>query len=495
MSSLIGGNQILLSACMIMKDEAENIERCLRSLQGVVDEIVIYDTGSTDDSVELARALGARVIEGEWRDDFAIARNAARAECRGRWLLHIDLDESIEDTDAAVAIRPVLAKDRANDAIEVALFNLGGTELAPERLPVAHWVPRLARRRTTMWRNALHETISPRTPGAPLRLGRTDHLTLLHRGYLHEIFTRRQKAERNERIAQNRTDDVNTTRQQFELARAKTLSGATDEALAAFEVVAGQTDEPGIRRVAAEMAATTLLDAGRVREAERWIERRAEFPELPGVLQWLRARAASVEGRHEDVLRELTGIVDYTDRYSLKGPASVHLMRFLALAGLDRDVEATLELEAVFADQPLYDAAWAALLGDLDRWRDALPAAARAVPADGLKLLAGRLAAFAPDLAGAVAEALWTCHEGSPVLLALAATIAPQLSALEDTARWAMRLRAAGLTASCPLRALANDATAPRLLRLQAAYLGGELFGDQELRSIQDELAAVMAGA
>ena len=59
-----GGDEPLLSACMIVKDEEEALPACLERLQGVVDEIVVYDTGSTDRTMEIAEQAGATVVRG-----------------------------------------------------------------------------------------------------------------------------------------------------------------------------------------------------------------------------------------------------------------------------------------------------------------------------------------------------------------------------------------------------------------------------------------------
>src|SRR4029453_16586622 len=85
----------LLSACLIVKDEEDSLGACLASLVGVADEIVVYDTGSTGGTVEVARAAGATVVEGEWHDDFGRARNAALEHCTGTWILHVDADETV----------------------------------------------------------------------------------------------------------------------------------------------------------------------------------------------------------------------------------------------------------------------------------------------------------------------------------------------------------------------------------------------------------------
>jgi len=76
-------HRVLLSVCMIVRDEEGNLERCLASVRGIVDEVVVVDTGSRDGTVRLARRLGAHVREVPWEDDFSRARNEALAHAAG----------------------------------------------------------------------------------------------------------------------------------------------------------------------------------------------------------------------------------------------------------------------------------------------------------------------------------------------------------------------------------------------------------------------------
>ena len=71
-----------LSLCVIARNEEAMLSGCLESVAGVVDEIVVVDTGSTDRTIEVALAHGARVLEKPWTDDFSAARNAALDACR-----------------------------------------------------------------------------------------------------------------------------------------------------------------------------------------------------------------------------------------------------------------------------------------------------------------------------------------------------------------------------------------------------------------------------
>lgn len=90
-----------LSLAMIVKNEEERLGHSLASVQGLVDEMIVLDTGSTDRSVEIARSFGATVIPFVWVDDFSAARNAAIARCSGEWILVLDADESIDPLDHA----------------------------------------------------------------------------------------------------------------------------------------------------------------------------------------------------------------------------------------------------------------------------------------------------------------------------------------------------------------------------------------------------------
>jgi glycosyltransferase involved in cell wall biosynthesis len=97
-----------LELSMIVKNGAATLARCLASARGLVDEIVIGDTGSTDDTVEIARSFGARVFDMGWEDDFSRARNAVLEKSRCDWVLVLDADEML-DGEAMEAVPPLLA--------------------------------------------------------------------------------------------------------------------------------------------------------------------------------------------------------------------------------------------------------------------------------------------------------------------------------------------------------------------------------------------------
>ena len=106
-----------LSLCMIVRNEARTLARCLESVSGAVDEIVILDTGSTDETKEIAGRYTDRVYDYVWQDDFSAARNASLALGTKPYLLWLDADDMLEREDRAKLIALKSRLDGSVDAV------------------------------------------------------------------------------------------------------------------------------------------------------------------------------------------------------------------------------------------------------------------------------------------------------------------------------------------------------------------------------------------
>ena len=98
-----------LSACVIAKNEEGNIGTWLASMKKLADEMIVVDTGSTDRTVEMAKAAGARVFHHAWQNDFAAAKNCALEKAQGDWILFLDADEYFSP-QTIQRVRPMLAQ-------------------------------------------------------------------------------------------------------------------------------------------------------------------------------------------------------------------------------------------------------------------------------------------------------------------------------------------------------------------------------------------------
>jgi len=110
-----------LSLAMIVKNEEFVISNCLSSVRGLVDEMVLVDTGSTDYTKIIAKTIGAKVIDFEWVDDFSAARNESLKYCTSDWILVLDADESIDLIDHQT-IREAILREEV-DAFNIPIRN------------------------------------------------------------------------------------------------------------------------------------------------------------------------------------------------------------------------------------------------------------------------------------------------------------------------------------------------------------------------------------
>ena len=145
------------SLCMIVKNEEAVLERCLNSAAALADEIVIVDTGSTDDTKEIAGRFTDRIYDFPWRDDFAAARNFSFSKAEGDYLMWLDADDVLPEASLRLLLEE---KARLNaDVIllpyETAFDETGKAVFSFERERI------LRNCGQCVWTGAVHEVIVP----------------------------------------------------------------------------------------------------------------------------------------------------------------------------------------------------------------------------------------------------------------------------------------------------------------------------------------------
>lgn len=154
----IDNDQPKISACMIIKNEEKNLERCLKSAKEIVDELIIIDTGCTDNSITIAQNFDAQIVHALWNDDYSEARNIGLQKATGDWILQLDADEELHPSTRLQIKNEVL--ETTADGVNVIIRNL-----QPKGEMVnffdEHQVRLFRNRPEYRFRNKIHEQIIP----------------------------------------------------------------------------------------------------------------------------------------------------------------------------------------------------------------------------------------------------------------------------------------------------------------------------------------------
>ena len=145
---------VAVSASMIVRNEGQRLGAALFSLNRLacIDEIVVVDTGSTDDTMEIARSFGARVYEQPWQDDFAHHRNHCLELCRNDWIFILDGDEEITDPGNLDELLGAPDGDSVLVRVDCAVAETG-------RLEETLYSVRAFDRRVARWRYPIHNQL------------------------------------------------------------------------------------------------------------------------------------------------------------------------------------------------------------------------------------------------------------------------------------------------------------------------------------------------
>lgn len=147
-----------ISLCMIVRDEEEVLGRCLGSVQDLVDEIIIVDTGSVDGTKSVAARFGAQIWDFPWIDDFAAARNASFAPAKCDYCLWLDADDVLLAADRE-KFKQLKADLQPEVDVVMLPYNTGFDEQG--NVTFSYYRERIVKNRADMlWQGAVHEVIN-----------------------------------------------------------------------------------------------------------------------------------------------------------------------------------------------------------------------------------------------------------------------------------------------------------------------------------------------
>ncbi len=146
-----------ISLCMIVKNEEQTLERCLKSVEGVSDEIIIVDTGSNDRTKGIAGNFTSRVFDFTWVDDFAAARNYSFAQATMDWILWLDADDVLLPEDRTKLLELKTTLNAAIDAVSM-IYHTAFDD-SNNVIQSGRNLRLLRRSKNFVWRGVVHEEL------------------------------------------------------------------------------------------------------------------------------------------------------------------------------------------------------------------------------------------------------------------------------------------------------------------------------------------------
>lgn len=307
-SGLKKNNTTTLSLCMIVRNEEAVLDRCLRSVKDVVDEMIIVDTGSEDRTVEIAESHGARVYHHPWQNSFSEARNHGLQFATGDWILQMDADEELEREDIPL-VKAAISSDRY-DVVFVALLND-----SPEGWS-KHYFQRIFRRGRAHYEGIVHNQLC--YEGAHLRT----EIRIYHYGYNLSEDKMEEKFRRTEALLLNQIESDETHpfvyQNYIRILRArKRYDEAIRQGRKAMAICKERMGAVHKQMLAYDVAYCQMV-SGRPEEAETLCrEILAEYPENLDILYTLGAVLVTLE-KFEEAVHAFHAYLDVQVRQKAK---------------------------------------------------------------------------------------------------------------------------------------------------------------------------------
>ncbi|MDA8196394.1 MAG: glycosyltransferase family 2 protein [Actinomycetota bacterium] len=492
-ASKVGGTSVL-SLAMIVKNEESVLERAISSVQSLVEDCVIVDTGSTDGTISVISELGLSEFNFEWNDDFGAARDYALNQTNSDWTLHLDADEEFEcDAEAFIS---ELAEFVGNvQALFANIYNFNQLELANA---LSHQMIRLARRVDVTWRGMIHEQLLMRSDLNLQVTGeiRSGHIN--HYGYTSIGDALKVKGDRNIRIAKAYYEKKKSSQSIVHLARSYVLVGEDEIAEAILEEALreNQIEQPWLPVVYRQLIDSKLSRDG-IEAARKYI---IEFgSRFPGRADHM-AREAVVLAKEGQCSRAISLFESLPIKQVYTGDSTFYraqiapmIAKYLGDAGNYKEAISlllrTMDEAGGVEIHPgtVVDFLEKANIPPLEYYRR-IPEARR-ISVFGLFR---QLAVIDPDLGSRFLINLMKSGVHEMVVLATAAEVA-KLAHVSLKLEISALLRGFGMEEFCPLVSSADDPITPMPERIAGVFVANGAFRDKRARVIANKLCESMS--
>ena len=294
---------------MIVKNEEKNLPGILADIRGVVDEICVVDTGSTDNTIAVAESFGAKIGRFPWVGDFAAARNHSIEIAAADYLLWVDADDRIDfnDRQALACLKPRLRhqKDRA-----YLLKIINSAKDAPEAV---HYQARIVpNSKGVRFEGKVHEQIIPALKRSAIKIESTD-IAIRHTGY-HDRETLPEKARRNlEILTEELNSGKDTATHYYFMAMAAIGMRDYEQCLKYLDKARRKHTDEDWLHFSYTVTTDCLLKLGRIEEARQEIMGGiAIFPDSP-LLRYYHGRVCMQAERFSEAAEALAFANEHKD--------------------------------------------------------------------------------------------------------------------------------------------------------------------------------------
>jgi glycosyltransferase involved in cell wall biosynthesis len=210
-----------IALCMIVKNEQEYLRRCLESVKDKVHQIIIVDTGSTDDTISIAKEYTSDIFEIEWTNDFSAARNESIKHAKTDYILVLDADEYLDENSNLIEEIECEADYYFTKIYNVMSSDRGLTHLA---------IRIFANNKGLHYSNRLHEHLNTMEQKDKLKAAYAK-MTIFHTGYTDEMIESREKANRNLPLMLKEVEENPTFYNLFNMGRTYMWVGEHEKAI------------------------------------------------------------------------------------------------------------------------------------------------------------------------------------------------------------------------------------------------------------------------
>jgi len=290
---------------MIIKNEEKYLERCLSSAKEITDEIVIVDTGSTDNSKQIAQSFGAKTFDYKWCNDFSAARNFALEKSTGDWILYLDADEEINQHSIPEIQK--IKNTKQTKAFNCKIRNVNEFTGRESLMTYPRLFPNI---KSLAFQGKVHEQILTSLKSNNIKI-ENSNIEIIHYGYNLSKEDFKKKAERNLKLLLDEYACNKSPYVEFQIGQTYNILENGEQAAKYFQLaVKDKNLERDYLSTAHRVLSHYYLEKMNMDEAANHIEKSIQYDDRQPVSFLHRARLNSLTNQKEKCFSDIEKVMN-----------------------------------------------------------------------------------------------------------------------------------------------------------------------------------------